>query len=179
MPAVRMTATKKIVHEDFNPSTLNNDVALLILPDKLEFTENIAPIKLPSYSQKDTTFEGRKATVSGHGKTADNQPISTQLMYVNTKVIANSECRKYYGSRLVKPTSLCVVGWDNANQSTCQGDSGGPLVVFDDDLEERIQVGVVSFNTKKGCEAQIPTGFARVSQFLDWINKNGGVEIRS
>eukprot|EP00918_Siedleckia_nematoides_P097269 GHVU01213299.1.p1 GENE.GHVU01213299.1~~GHVU01213299.1.p1 ORF type:complete len:334 (+),score=12.16 GHVU01213299.1:42-1043(+) len=177
-PAVEMTSEKKILHPDFNGATLNNDVALLILPEKLTYTDNIKPIQLPSYSQRDTTFEGRKATVSGHGKTGDHESISTSLMYVHTKVIANSECRKHFGSRLVKQTTLCVVGWDSANQSTCQGDSGGPLVVYDDDLEERIQVGVVSFVAKKGCEAQIPTGFARVSQFLDWISENGDVKIR-
>lgn len=177
-PAVSMTATKKIVHEKYNPSTLNNDIALLVLPEKLTFTDNISPVQLPSYSQKDTSFEGEKATVSGHGKTGDKESVSTKLMYVYTKVIANDECRKHFGRRLVKEFTLCVVGWDNPNQSTCQGDSGGPLVVYDDDLDESIQVGVVSFVAKKGCEAQIPTGFVRVSHYLDWINKNGDVKIR-
>ncbi|XP_063700653.1 collagenase-like isoform X2 [Culicoides brevitarsis] len=177
-PAIEMTVTKTIQHEDFNPKTLNNDIALFILPEKLTYTENIKPIQLPSYSQKDKSFVGEKATVSGHGKTGDHESVSTKLMYVYTKVIENEECRKHFGRRLIKPFTLCVVGWDSANQSTCQGDSGGPLVVDDDNLGEVIQIGVVSFVAKKGCEAQIPTGFVRVSHYLDWINKNGDISIR-
>lgn len=57
--------------------------------------------------------------------------------------------------------------------------SGGPLVVKDDDLGENIQIGVVSFVAKKGCEAQLPTGFVRVTYYLDWIHEKSGVEIRS
>lgn len=173
-----MTSTKKIIHDKFNPKNLHNDIALLILPRGLTFTDNIAPVQLPSYSQKSESFDDQKATISGHGKTGDHESVSGALMYVHTRVITNKECAKYYG-KLVKPFTLCVVGWDNVNQSTCKGDSGGPLVTQDDDLGEAIQIGVVSFVTKKGCEAEYPTGFVRVSQYLDWIHENSRVEIRS
>lgn len=178
-PDVEMTVTKFIVHEKFNPKNLNNDIALFILPSELTYTDNIKPIQLPSKSQKATTFDGSKATVSGFGKTGDDESSSSKLLYVHQKIISNKECVKTFGRRLVKGFTLCAEGYDNMNQSTCKGDSGGPLITHDDNLGKDIQVGVVSFVAKKGCEAKLPTGFVRVTYFLDWIEKNSDVKIRS
>jgi secreted trypsin-like serine protease len=54
-----------------------------------------------------------------------------------------------------------------------QGDSGGALVLpiaggFK-------QIGVVSFVSSLGCASGSPSGYARVTSFLDWIRVNSGV----
>ncbi|XP_063698339.1 collagenase-like [Culicoides brevitarsis] len=176
-PAVQITTERKIEHQGYNPSNLNNDISLLILPTKLEFTRNIQPIQLPSYSQQSKTFENAKATVSGHGRTSDSSSTSSRLMYTNVKVIGNSECARHYGS-IIQQFTVCTTGWDNNRQQTCQGDSGGPLITYDDNLGKNIQIGVVSFVSGRGCEAGIPAGYVRVSSYLDWIKQKSGVQAR-
>lgn len=178
-PSFSVTASKKIEHTGYNPTNLNNDISLIQLPVRLDWSTTIQPVQLPSYSQVSTTFLGRQATVSGFGKTKDaNTQVSDRLMYVNVRVIGNSECSALYGTDIVRAFTLCSRGWDANKQSTCQGDSGGPLVTFDNDLGENIIIGVVSFVSSRGCEAEDPAGFVRVTSYLDWIKQNTGIQIK-
>eukprot|EP00918_Siedleckia_nematoides_P047828 GHVU01104780.1.p1 GENE.GHVU01104780.1~~GHVU01104780.1.p1 ORF type:complete len:312 (+),score=6.73 GHVU01104780.1:32-967(+) len=174
-PAVVVTTSQKIEHSGYNPGNLNNDLSLLILPTRLTFTRNIAPIALPRASQRGTTFANQKATVSGHGRTSDTSSVSSRLMYVNVRVINNNECARHYGTNIIRDFTLCTVGWDNNRQQTCQGDSGGPLITYDNGSGENILIGVVSFVSGRGCQARIPAGFVRVTSYLDWIQQNTGI----
>lgn len=38
-----------------------------------------------------------------------------------------------------------------------------------------ILIGVISFGSVKKCTVKNPRGFARVSEFLEWIEENTGV----
>lgn len=196
-PSFSLTSHKKVEHSGYNPTNLNNDISLIELPVRLQWTTTVAPIQLPSYSDVSTTFMNRQATVSGFGKTRDaNTQVSDRLMYVNVRVIGNSECSALYGTDIVRAFTLCSRGWDSNKQGTCQGDSGkvfmlsfrlkahlnrilgGPLVMYDNNLGDNIQIGVVSFVSSRGCEAEDPAGFVRVTSYLDWIRQNTGIQIR-
>ncbi|XP_063698556.1 collagenase-like [Culicoides brevitarsis] len=177
-PALTITTSHKIEHELYNPSNLNNDISLLILPQKITFSRNIQPIQLPSYRQRSQTFAGVKATVSGHGKTSDNSQVSTRLMYTHARVIANWQCARYYAPGIIVQSTLCATGWDNNRQSTCNGDSGGPLIAYDNNIRQNILIGVVSFVSGNGCQTGIPFGFVRTTSYLDWIQRNSGLQVR-
>jgi secreted trypsin-like serine protease len=56
---------------------------------------------------------------------------------------------------------------------TFQGDSGGALVIQSGGAYT--QIGVVSFVSSAGCASGRPSGYARVTSFLDWIQTNSGV----
>lgn len=58
-------ATGYIMHPDYDPPMLYNDVALIILPRKVSFTEFIQPIQLPQNELLEKKFSGETATVSG------------------------------------------------------------------------------------------------------------------
>ncbi|XP_063699080.1 collagenase-like [Culicoides brevitarsis] len=175
-PGVSMTSTRKAEHRRYNPSNLNNDICLIFLPRSLSFSNTIKPIALPRYSQQSQSFEGARATVSGHGKTSDSSSSSNRLMFTSVQVINNSQCARTYGSSVIRDFTLCVVGADNKRQSSCQGDSGGPLITNSNG--ENIQIGVVSFGSGKGCETGDPAGYVRVTSYLDWIKQNSGVSAR-
>lgn len=163
-------------HEWYNPLLIRNDLAIIKLPEPIEFNEKIQPIQLPSFSDVEEYFVGEISTVSGWGRFSDDsQSTANILRYVSNPVLANDVCAKTFGSLLVQTQNICM---DSSNGgSACNGDSGGPLTI--DIFGARTQVGVVSFGSAKGCEKGFPAVFARVTHFLKWIQQNSDVEISS
>ncbi|KAJ8892627.1 hypothetical protein PR048_005208 [Dryococelus australis] len=57
-----------------------------------------------------------------------------------------------------------------------QGDSGGALVIREGNTFT--QVGVVSFVSTAGCASGAPSGYARITSFLSWIQDHTNIPIR-
>jgi secreted trypsin-like serine protease len=149
LPNITMSTTQRVVHPNFDPKTLNNDLACLQLPRTVAFNSKIRPIQLPKLSQTSETFVNQMAVVSGFGRLSDTSTIiSSNLNYANLRVIANAECLKKYGSSVVTSSVMCARGWSDVIQNVCQGDSGGPLVI--NQQGEWVQIGVVSFVSTRG-----------------------------
>ncbi|XP_053686949.1 collagenase-like [Sabethes cyaneus] len=165
-----LNTTEYTRHPDYNGDMIENDVAVIKLPEKVQFSDRVAPIALPSGND---TYDRRMAVVSGWGKQSDIRGgAARRLQYATLKVIRNNECRLLYGPA-IQSSTLCCRG-DN-RQSTCNGDSGGPLVLEDD----KTLIGVVSFGHAIGCEKMLPVGFARVTEFTEWIRQTTGVTTQS
>lgn len=173
-----ITATHRIEHPSYNPSNLNNDVALIQLPSALTFSASVAAIRMPASSQTGVTqFDGQQAQVSGFGRTSDALPgVSQTLNWVHVRIIPNTQCAATYGTSVVVPSVICALGWDFNSQSTCNGDSGGPLIIHEGTVAT--QIGVVSFVSSAGCASGHPSGYMRTSSFLAWINSHTGIAIR-
>ncbi|XP_037817054.1 serine protease 1-like [Lucilia sericata] len=152
-------------HAHYDPYTFNNDISLIRIP-AVTYTDEIQPIKLPAVSKSYPTYAGTTAIASGWGKTYDSGWTVWMLNYADLPVISNAECAQTYGS-IITDTLLCVSTPDGT--STCQGDSGGPLV-SDSEL-----IGVTSFVSSAGCQAGYPSGFARVTTYLEWIKSHTGI----
>ncbi|XP_050076061.1 collagenase-like [Anopheles maculipalpis] len=161
-----LESTEFFKHEKYNPLFVANDVALVKLPQKVEFNENVQPVRLPTGNDD---FAGESVVVSGWGLTENGGPVSQQLQYATLQVITNSECQKTFSPLVVRKSTLCARG--DEKESPCNGDSGGPLVL----AEDKTLVGVVSFGHALGCERGFPAAFARVTAFRDWVKKHTGV----
>nr|CAD7410269.1 unnamed protein product [Timema poppensis] len=179
------TSRQFLVHEDYNDTTLNNDISLIKLPTSVPPSPFIFPVNLPSPSEVNMTFENRTALVSGWGRTLDNATsISDELNFVNLTILTNSECSESYVPGVVISSTVCARGTEQ--RSTCRGDSGGPLVVNratnytqGDRSSNYTQIGVVSFVARSGCARGAPSGYVRVTSFLDWLATNTGRPERS
>lgn len=57
------------------------------------------------------------------------------------------------------------------------GDSGGGAAW--NNHGQWIQVGIVSFVSSKGCAHGHPSGFTRVTSYLQWISQNSGIALRN
>ncbi|XP_046988529.1 brachyurin-like [Schistocerca americana] len=169
---VTINTRSTTVHSGYNANTLNNDIAVIFLGTNVQLSSYIALVNLPSRSQAGNSFEGQSATVSGWGLTADNGNTASTLQYTTLSVISNSLCQQYYGGVIVSST-LCATG--SNRQSTCNGDSGGPMVIGS--TGSFTLIGVVSFVSNAGCSSGAPSGYARVTSFLDWISSTAGVSI--
>ncbi|XP_063709380.1 collagenase-like [Culicoides brevitarsis] len=162
-PMLQMIAHKHIIHENYNPTNLNNDIALWKLPQKLIFNEFIKPISLPN--DFSDTFENSNAIVSGFGRTEGSTSSSQVLRYAFVKVISNEDCVKNFGGHVVTAGTICSIG-ANSLEGPCNGDSGGPLMINN---KNDVLIGVASFVSAQGCAAGRPAGFVRVSKYLEWI----------
>ncbi|XP_065081125.1 collagenase-like [Ochlerotatus camptorhynchus] len=174
-PEVMGTSTQFIIHPQYNPNNLNNDIGLIRLAQPVTFSQNIQPIALPSADRTGETFLDAQATVSGFGRINDipGSGVSPTLNYVGIRVISNAQCMLVYGSAVIVPSTICGLGADANNQSTCNGDSGGPLAIQENGAS--LQIGVVSFVSSAGCASGNPSGYVRTTHFRTWINQQTGI----
>lgn len=110
-----------IEHPEFNPSNLNNDIALIHVPLIASNVPTISPVILPKLSQINQTFASMQATVSGFGRTSDAATtVNPILQFVQLKIIPNKDCLKFYGSKIVTDNVICAKGVDK-DHNACLG----------------------------------------------------------
>ncbi|XP_053687232.1 brachyurin-like [Sabethes cyaneus] len=159
-----------ILHPEYSVTDLRNDVALVHLNSAIEFNERVQPTRLPA-ADDNRTFSGMTGTVSGFGRTSDSvQTPSTVVMFTSNPIITQATCLGSWGSdsSLIQEQNICLSG--AGGRSTCSGDSGSPLTVTSGG--SILQVGIASFTSEMGCAIGIPSVFARVSFFREWIVAN-------
>ncbi|XP_034133207.1 brachyurin isoform X2 [Drosophila guanche] len=160
------------LHPDWNSQTLDNDIALLRLPEAAVFSSAIQVIRLPGMASRHVSYDYVPATTSGWGRMNDESTfISDHLRYVVQFVESNEDCR--YSFANIKPTNICMD--TTGGRSTCTGDSGGPLIYHDTLQHADILIGVTSYGKKTGCTKGYPSVFTRVTAYLDWIAEVSGV----
>ena len=160
-------------HPEYNPSLLQNDIALIHLINPIDFTSRIRPVCLPSHTESANKFEEMKVLASGWGRPADKaKGISPVLREVPLDTISNLDCTKQYPT-VVNPKILCISG--RGGKSTCKGDSGGPLYLVQNGTF--MQVGITSFGSVFGCEVNMHAGFTRTGSYLKWIETETGIKI--
>jgi secreted trypsin-like serine protease len=150
-----------VIHPDFVPDTIENDIGLIKLRLPVSFTSYIQPINLPTVSLLNET----QVTALGWGQTSDSDSaLSETLQYVSATILSNAACRLVYGNQITD-NMACVEG--NYNEGTCIGDTGSPLVEYLSRLYWI--VGVSSFLSGNGCESTDPSGYTRIFPYTDWI----------
>nr|XP_015194905.1 PREDICTED: serine protease 33-like [Lepisosteus oculatus] len=159
-----------IVHPSYNPTTFNNDVALLKLSSSVSFTSYIQPVCLADSGS--SFYTGTSCWVTGYGTTAEGGSLPQQgaLQEVQLPVIGNQECRCLNSEYNITSNMICA-GLRQGGKDSCQGDSGGPLVSKQSSVW--VQAGIVSFG--QGCaRPNLPGVYTRVSQYKAWIQAQIG-----
>lgn len=168
-PGQTLTAAQIIPHPNYDPTTTNNDIALIRVNEAAQVT----PVRLAGPG--DAALESPPTTprVIGYGTTRTDGPASETLLQVDVDVVDNATCANSYPG-LVASTMMCAgnpsTDSNNPGRDSCQGDSGGPLFV--ETGGGQVQIGVVSFGGE--CGVNDPGVYARVSTFLDWIQATTG-----
>uniref|UniRef100_A0A8C3UXF4 Peptidase S1 domain-containing protein n=1 Tax=Catharus ustulatus TaxID=91951 RepID=A0A8C3UXF4_CATUS len=144
----RISVRDWVIHPDYCPVTLHNDIALLKLKKKAKINENVKFISLPSSNERVRT--GTKCEVAGWGRTE-----------VELKVQNDKPCQKVF--RRYQRRSMMCVGDQNSGKSTYKvSDPGGPLVC------NQKAHGIVSYGMG---HRVFPEVFTRVSYFEPWIRQ--------
>ncbi|XP_055531351.1 collagenase-like [Wyeomyia smithii] len=174
---IRMTVTEFIVHTGYEEDGENFDVALVVLPSAISFSDNIQPVRLPNRRQVEGSFVGQQATFMGWGRFGEGTANSADLRFGRSQVITNLACIISLPTNTILGEHICTAGMNDAGQgSPCQGDSGAPLTVMG---AEGIttQIGVFSFHSILGCDSGRAAVYTRMSSYLDWIEQNSDVEV--
>ena len=151
-----------IVHEDYDPKTHANDIALIKLA--------VPPAGrvIPLVDGLATIGVGQPLEVTGWGATEEGGGASKHLLKATVPYADTQVCNapsSYNGG--VRDGMMCA-GLREGGVDSCQGDSGGPLVWRTPDGP--VLVGVVSFG--EGCARKLKYGiYTRVSAYRDWIDR--------
>lgn len=157
--AKRYHVKEFIKHEDFDPVTLNYDIALAILNESIDFDDDVEPI--PLVTRK--SHVGERMVLSGWGYTNTPPPAQVppnQMQWMQTNVVTESICDDFHPD---VDTNVCV--FESKDHGICSGDSGGPLVNGDGEL-----VGVISAGY--ACALGYPDSCTDVYMLKDWIIKH-------
>jgi secreted trypsin-like serine protease len=150
-----------IVHAKFNPTTFENDIALIKL--KAPAAGKVIPLA----DAAATIGVGQPLEVTGWGATKEDGDGSSGLLKANVPYVDPTKCNEpesHNGS--IRPSMMCA-GQREGGIDSCQGDSGGPLVWRTPDGP--VLVGVVSFG--EGCARKLKYGvYTRVSAYRSWID---------
>jgi len=164
----KVKGKKTIFHPSYNPDTTMNDIAVVVLETPIQFTSTVQPACLPAASEQ--VPDKTEAIVAGWGLTREGgYDTSSILMQVGVPVIGSRDCDASYrkASIRIDPYAMICAGYSQGGKDACQGDSGGPFVVKGQN-GYTLQ-GVVSFGV--GCARPgLPGVYARVSEFISWIN---------
>ncbi|XP_028843355.1 ovochymase-2 isoform X2 [Denticeps clupeoides] len=148
-----------IMHPQYDPLTLDGDVALLKLNTALVFDEDTQPVCLP-FDVGDFLDSQYKCTVAvqnrGESGYWNHPPQQMEVMLVG--------CKHYHGSGLTA-TMLCAELLEGS--ASCMEDPGLPLVCRSIDSTFFV-LGVAT--STEGCRKfRNPVVYSSVSTFLDWI----------
>lgn len=156
-----VTAENFYVHSGYQSGIWVNDIAMVYLPEPVEFNEFVQPVTLDL--DTDESYVGENVNIAGWGMTS---PTGTpeELLFAKLKVQDLQVCRDFFPIE-INESQICVAA--TKTQSPCPGDSGGPLVLADRD--GFISIGVVSFGMD--CFNGDPVGFARNSAQKKFIEE--------
>ncbi|XP_028443780.1 granzyme B-like [Perca flavescens] len=139
----RSSVVQTFPHKDYDETDLSNDIMLLKLSSKANFSTNVQPIALAG--QGDGSLP-KSCIVSGWGRT-DKHIKHMSLVLMEANVTISTECEK--------EKSYCTEGETGPGN----GDSGGPLV-----CEDGKAYGVVSSGYLN------KYSYAKIPDYRSWID---------
>ncbi|KAH8299796.1 hypothetical protein KR044_005974 [Drosophila immigrans] len=160
-----------IRHGAYDTLTHDNDLALLLLNARLNYTEELQAV--PLATAQDALTPDTQLYVSGWGLQSESgdEGVSPVLRYVDLTHVEPAACTSAYAKVLPITQRMLCAGRDG--HDSCQGDSGGPLVGYQPGSTEGKLYGIVSWGL--GCaKREYPGVYTSVASFRTWIDAQVG-----
>lgn len=117
------------IHNDFmsKDSSYDADIALIIMPRRLEFTEFIRPICLWDNSDDLSNIQRQLGTVIGWGKDGSGDVLSPEPKRITMPIVSDGECLRSSNTYryITSDRTYCAGARDG--RGPCHGDSGGGM----------------------------------------------------
>jgi secreted trypsin-like serine protease len=152
-------------HPDYDPETLVNDVALVVL--QMPTSAPAMPLIAPW--QDALVVGGAPATMAGWGRTVSGGSSPRFLQEATVPLISDANCAPNLpgpDQSMFNSVSMLCAGDLPAGIGGCQGDSGGPLALTI--AGTRTLIGDTSWGSAD-CVNGSPTVFGRLTTFRNWI----------
>uniref|UniRef100_A0AB38ZEJ3 Venom S1 protease 8 n=1 Tax=Oncocephalus sp. TaxID=2944721 RepID=A0AB38ZEJ3_9HEMI len=164
-PYTQVIPVEKIIeHPGYNRLGQHNDIAIVVLKDKIQFNQQVGRACLPT---KRFDLVGKQVVAAGWGRTTAEGSGSSILLKVTLDVQPLDYCKKSYSYMKTNPaTQICT---HTDKKDSCKGDSGGPLMYYDPESKRIFHVGIASFG--KSCATKDGGVWTDVFAFSDWIQK--------
>ncbi|CAL8133623.1 unnamed protein product [Orchesella dallaii] len=151
------------IHSQFDPETLQNNVALLSLNEQLQFNSRIQPVVLPQQQM----FVGN-CTVVGWGSnlTPDGPSPEPQfLLKQNMTIVSLADCQSIYEFIYeIADTMICSKGTkDEETQGPCAGDTGSPLLCTDASNNATVIAGIFSWSMVPCGDSSYPSIYTNIT----------------
>nr|AID60349.1 trypsin-15 [Nilaparvata lugens] len=157
-----VTVGRIIRHPNYNPTTLDYDMAVLKLSQPIQPSANVAAVTLSST----LPTASDSLLLSGWGRNQAGQtPVFLQKADT-LKVVSQTVCQANWGGGVsITARMICAV---SREQSACNGDSGGPLL----NKGTGQLVGVVSWGSRDCSPGGKPNVYASVPNLIGWIQSS-------
>ncbi|XP_053421792.1 enteropeptidase isoform X2 [Nycticebus coucang] len=152
-----------VINPHYNKQTKDNDIAMMHLEVKVNYTDYIQPICLPEENQ--VFPPGRKCFIAGWGRLAHQGPTPDILQEADVPLLSNEKCKQQMPEYNITENMICA-GYEEGEIDTCQGDSGGPLMCQENN--RWFLAGVTSFGYQCALPHR-PGVYVRVPRFTEWI----------
>ncbi|XP_037716915.1 phenoloxidase-activating factor 2 [Drosophila subpulchrella] len=166
-----------IMHSEFHPQSLYNDIALLLLDEPIKLAPHIQPLCLPPPESPEVINQMLSSNCFSTGwgaKEAGSDKLENVLKRLNLPLVEHDECQaRLRNTRLearfrLRPSFICAGG---DGKDTCKGDGGSPLFCTMPGETDRYQlVGIVSWGVECGVE-DVPAVYANVPHLRNWIDE--------
>ncbi|KAH9510084.1 Transmembrane protease serine 13 [Bulinus truncatus] len=160
------TSNIKIIHENYDPTFLTNDIALIKMSSPVEFTDRVRPACLPVYGQDFLLNDF--CYVTGFGDRRRGVPVFV-LRQLHVYVVPDRECFYMWIADKGKTNdwrNICA-GRVALRAQVCGGDSGSPLSCK---IGNRYYVAGISSFASGTCQSDfLPDGYTKTSEYIDWI----------
>ncbi|XP_051558040.1 coagulation factor VIIi [Myxocyprinus asiaticus] len=166
-----------VIHEKYDPVTLDSDLALLRLREKPTPSVYAVPICLPTPQLAQSELAAaRFHTVSGWGKHTEGgnihpskglkAPSSPIMQCLAVPLIPTAECVLKSGVNITD--NMFCAGYAEGTHESCRGNDGSPLITQYKGTS--FLTGVVTWG--KGCDQPGYYGiYTKVSNFLNWLEQ--------
>ncbi|XP_024883027.1 chymotrypsin-like protease CTRL-1 [Temnothorax curvispinosus] len=162
LDGMSMIVTQAFKHPQYAP--MNNDIALLYMPQDITFSNNIQPIKIAYYES--IRFVTKDAYVVGWRKkntTSEGTMETMKLKYATLPIIENNVCRQYWP---INGNHICTAA--ELGQFACpERNSNDPLIVRKNGQD--FQIGIMMSYEDQSCPDNLFRVYTKVSSYIDWI----------
>lgn len=161
-----LAAENIIIHPKYSPEHFESDIALVKIPEPVEYSKEVKPIQLPRTCDSNEKIH---VIAVGHGPNKSNKEFSDILRWAPLETIPRKKCTNAYPIFLLSQGMICAKSF--GKQSICKNDNGGALLR----RKDKTLIGIAQYMNENIGALGLPQTFTNITPYLSWISHYTGL----